>query len=126
MKPLSTPFTTFTDRMRGRGNKALYIEYAITICCGLGYVRRELVVLLITDHARSSMLFGYDQGVFGGLLDGASFMARFPSISNGNSTLQGFTVGVATACEGYARLTMPGRCLRDWLRRGCLECSPLG
>lgn len=38
MKPLSTPFTTFTDRMRGRGNKALYIEYAITICCGLGYV----------------------------------------------------------------------------------------
>ncbi|RSH94914.1 hypothetical protein EHS25_004721 [Saitozyma podzolica] len=53
MKPLSTPFTTFTDRMRGRGNKALCIEYAITICCGLG-----------------SMLFGYDQGVFGGLLDG--------------------------------------------------------
>ncbi|GFZ42316.1 hypothetical protein JCM24511_00030 [Saitozyma sp. JCM 24511] len=77
MKPLSTPFTTFTDRMRGRGNKALYIEYAITICCGLG-----------------SMLFGYDQGVFGGLLDSTSFMARFPSISNGNSTLQGFTVAV--------------------------------
>lgn len=38
------------------------------------------------------MLFGYDQGVMGSLLTGPSFEMTFPSISNGNSTLQGFTV----------------------------------
>lgn len=38
------------------------------------------------------MLFGYDQGVMGSLLTGPSFEATFPSISNGNSTLQGFAV----------------------------------
>ncbi|PWY62098.1 sugar transporter [Aspergillus eucalypticola CBS 122712] len=40
------------------------------------------------------MLFGYDQGVMGSLLTGPSFEATFPSISNGNSTLQGFAVAV--------------------------------
>lgn len=40
------------------------------------------------------MLFGYDQGVMGSLLTGPSFEATFPSISNGNSTLQGFAVSL--------------------------------
>ncbi|GAA93127.1 sugar transporter [Aspergillus luchuensis IFO 4308] len=40
------------------------------------------------------MLFGYDQGVMGSLLTGPSFEATFPSISHGNSTLQGFAVAV--------------------------------
>lgn len=54
------------------------------------------------------MLFGYDQGVMGSLLTGPSFEATFPSISNGNDTLQGFTVTetciplqIALACLGY-------------------------
>lgn len=42
-------------------------------------------------HYRN-MLFGYDQGVMGSLLTGPSFEGMFPSISNGNTTLQGFTV----------------------------------
>jgi hypothetical protein len=42
------------------------------------------------------MLFGYDQGVFGGILTSAPFESTFPSISNGNATLQGFTVGTST------------------------------
>lgn len=40
------------------------------------------------------MLFGYDQGVMGGFLTSAPFKRTFPEISNGNSTLQGFTVAV--------------------------------
>jgi MFS family permease len=40
------------------------------------------------------MLFGYDQGVMGGFLTSEPFEKTFPSISNGNSTLQGFTVAV--------------------------------
>ena len=41
-----------------------------------------------------NMLFGYDQGVMGGFLTSAPFERTFPSISNGNATLQGFTVAV--------------------------------
>ncbi|EIW72337.1 hypothetical protein TREMEDRAFT_21790, partial [Tremella mesenterica DSM 1558] len=40
------------------------------------------------------ILFGYDQGVMGGFLTSPPFERTFPSISNGNATLQGFTVAV--------------------------------
>lgn len=40
------------------------------------------------------MLFGYDQGVMGGFLNSDPFKRAFPSISNGDATLQGFTVAV--------------------------------
>lgn len=39
------------------------------------------------------LLFGYDQGVLGGLLTGRPFQSRFPSLTT-NSTLRGFTVAV--------------------------------
>lgn len=39
------------------------------------------------------LLFGYDQGVLGGLLTGRPFQNRFPALTN-NSTLRGFTVAV--------------------------------
>ncbi|RDW62489.1 hypothetical protein BP5796_10791 [Coleophoma crateriformis] len=77
MKPFNAPFTIFTDRFRGRGEQARWIEYAITLTCGIG-----------------NMLFGYDQGVMGGFLTSVPFEKTFPTISNGNSTLQGFTVAV--------------------------------
>ncbi|KAJ9133457.1 General substrate transporter [Pleurostoma richardsiae] len=78
MKPLSAPFTVFTDRMRGRGQKSVWIEYMITATCAIG-----------------NMLFGYDQGVMGGFLTSGPFERTFPSISgDGNATLQGFTVAV--------------------------------
>ncbi|KAI0015254.1 general substrate transporter [Xylariomycetidae sp. FL0641] len=77
MKPITAPFTVFTDRMRGRGGKSKWIEYMITAACAIG-----------------NMLFGYDQGVMGGFLTSEPFMNTFPEISNGNNTLQGFTVAV--------------------------------
>ncbi|EEB90429.1 hypothetical protein MPER_11365, partial [Moniliophthora perniciosa FA553] len=39
------------------------------------------------------MLFGYDQGVLGGLLTGAPFQAQFPELTT-NSNLQGATVAI--------------------------------
>lgn len=77
MRPFSEPYTVLTDRMRGRGKKSGRIEWLITATCAIG-----------------NMLFGYDQGVMGGFLTSAPFERTFPSISNGNSTLQGFTVAV--------------------------------
>ncbi|KAI1339974.1 general substrate transporter [Xylariaceae sp. FL0016] len=77
MKPISAPFTVFTDRLRGRGEKSKWIEYMITVACAIG-----------------NMLFGYDQGVMGGFLTSKPFERTFPEISNGNTTLQGFTVAV--------------------------------
>ncbi|CAJ2511448.1 Uu.00g070730.m01.CDS01 [Anthostomella pinea] len=77
MKPISAPFTVFTDRMRGRGDKTKWIEYMITAACAIG-----------------NMLFGYDQGVMGGFLTSAPFEKTFPEISNGNATLQGLTVAI--------------------------------
>ncbi|KAI2865699.1 hypothetical protein CBS63078_8346 [Aspergillus niger] len=77
MKPFTTPYAFLTERLRGRGARSAWIEYLITATCGIG-----------------NMLFGYDQGVMGSLLTGPSFEATFPSISNGNSTLQGFAVAV--------------------------------
>ncbi|KAF3405188.1 Sugar transporter STL1 [Talaromyces pinophilus] len=78
MKPFTTPYLFLIERLRGRGATSAWIEYLITITCGIG-----------------NMLFGYDQGVMGSLLTGPSFEATFPSISNGNNTtLQGFTVAV--------------------------------
>ena len=44
------------------------------------------------------VLFGYEQGVMGGVITGSAFTKQFPSINtstgNGNSTLQGFVVAV--------------------------------
>ncbi|KAF2767627.1 general substrate transporter [Teratosphaeria nubilosa] len=79
MKPFSQPYTAFTSRMRGRGKHSAWIEYMITVCCGVG-----------------NILWGYDQGVMGGFLTSVPFGRNFPSIasSTGNSTLQGFTVAV--------------------------------
>ncbi|RJE25596.1 sugar transporter [Aspergillus sclerotialis] len=77
MKPFTTPYSFLVERLRGRGARSAWIEYLITATCGIG-----------------NMLFGYDQGVMGSLLTGPSFEATFPSISNGNDTLQGFTVAV--------------------------------
>lgn len=37
MKPITEPFTVLTDRLRGRGSKSAWIEYMITITCGVGY-----------------------------------------------------------------------------------------
>lgn len=44
------------------------------------------------------VLFGYEQGVMGGLITGAAFTKQFPTIdtttANGNASLQGFVVAV--------------------------------
>ncbi|BGP17076.1 hypothetical protein JCM10213_006894 [Rhodosporidiobolus nylandii] len=48
----------------------------LTIACGTGF-----------------LLFGYDQGVMGGLLGGPYFLAQFPMLGT-NSTLQGATVAI--------------------------------
>ncbi|PSR79063.1 general substrate transporter [Coniella lustricola] len=77
MKPISAPFTVLTDHVRGKGSSSRWIAHLITTCCAIG-----------------NMLFGYDQGVMGGFLTSAPFEKTFPSISHGNSTLQGFTVAV--------------------------------
>ncbi|KAI0479387.1 general substrate transporter [Xylariaceae sp. FL0804] len=93
MKPFSGPFTVFTDRMRGRGDKSKWIEYTITAACAIG-----------------NMLFGYDQGVMGGFLTSEPFERTFPAISHGNSTtLQGFTVAVyEIGCAAGALSVMLG------------------
>ncbi|GAA6021792.1 hypothetical protein JCM10207_002061 [Rhodosporidiobolus poonsookiae] len=48
----------------------------LTICCGTGF-----------------LLFGYDQGVMGGLIGGAYFLDQFPALAT-NSTLLGATVAI--------------------------------
>ncbi|GAA5846259.1 hypothetical protein JCM9279_005879 [Rhodotorula babjevae] len=71
MKPLNKPYQTVMDMLPPHLLMAM-----ITACCGSGM-----------------LLFGYDQGVLGGLLTGRPFQRRFPSLTN-NSTLRGFTVAV--------------------------------
>ncbi|BGP32940.1 hypothetical protein JCM10296v2_004726 [Rhodotorula toruloides] len=48
----------------------------LTVCCAIGF-----------------LLFGYDQGVMGGLIGGADFLETFPALAN-NSTLLGATVAI--------------------------------
>ncbi|GAA5863241.1 hypothetical protein JCM8547_002874 [Rhodosporidiobolus lusitaniae] len=71
MKPFSEPWTFFMDRLSPQ-----LLMASITACCGSGM-----------------LLFGYDQGVLGGVLTGGPFRAQFPELTT-NATLQGFTVAV--------------------------------
>ncbi|KZO91052.1 general substrate transporter [Calocera viscosa TUFC12733] len=57
------------------------------------------------------ILFGYEQGVMGGVITGPQFTQRFPSINttsgHGNAQLQGFTLGIYNiGCWAGALLTM--------------------
>lgn len=57
------------------------------------------------------VLFGYEQGVMGGVITGTAFTKQFPSIDtttgSGNSTLQGFVVAVYNlGCWAGSLLTM--------------------
>ncbi|BGP71192.1 putative Sugar transporter STL1 (putative) [Rhodotorula toruloides] len=60
-----------TNTLQGRPLLA-----ALTVCCAIGF-----------------LLFGYDQGVMGGLIGGADFLETFPALAN-NSTLLGATVAI--------------------------------
>ncbi|BGO92267.1 hypothetical protein NBRC10512_001187 [Rhodotorula toruloides] len=60
-----------TNTLQGRPLLA-----ALTVCCAIGF-----------------LLFGYDQGVMGGLIGGADFLDTFPALAN-NSTLLGATVAI--------------------------------
>ncbi|KAK7051554.1 hypothetical protein VNI00_004533 [Paramarasmius palmivorus] len=71
MRPIDQPYTFLINRV-----SAVWLLRAITIACGSGF-----------------MLFGYDQGVLGGLLTGTPFQAQFPALTT-NSTLQGATVAI--------------------------------
>ncbi|KAF9040276.1 general substrate transporter [Hymenopellis radicata] len=55
---------------------AVWLLRGITIACGAGF-----------------LLFGFDQGVLGGLLTGQPFEDQFPALTT-NSTLQGATVAI--------------------------------
>lgn len=139
MKPFTTPYLFLIERLRGRGATSAWIEYLITITCGIGWVWPPFQMryhvhmqytwemysdprILILVYNRN-MLFGYDQGVMGSLLTGPSFEATFPSISNGhNTTLQGFTVNsilrITLASQGHLT-DFSGRCIRV---RMCCWC----
>ncbi|MCJ1304603.1 hypothetical protein MMC08_007416 [Hypocenomyce scalaris] len=57
------------------------------------------------------ILFGYEQGVMGGLITGSAFTKQFPSINtttaNGNAQLQGFVVAIYNiGCWAGSLLTM--------------------
>ncbi|GAA6023971.1 hypothetical protein JCM10207_008647, partial [Rhodosporidiobolus poonsookiae] len=71
MKPFSEPFPVLMDRLSPQ-----LLMAAITACCGSGM-----------------LLFGYDQGVLGGLLTGGPFQRQFPTLTT-NKTLQGATVAI--------------------------------
>ncbi|GAA5995732.1 sugar porter family MFS transporter [Rhodotorula paludigena] len=71
MKPFSEPYTWVMNRLPPH-----LLMASITACCGSGM-----------------LLFGYDQGVLGGLLTGDPFQRQFPMLTT-NKTLQGFTVAV--------------------------------
>ncbi|BGP25437.1 hypothetical protein JCM10295v2_004362 [Rhodotorula toruloides] len=60
-----------TNNLQGRPLLA-----ALTVCCAIGF-----------------LLFGYDQGVMGGLIGGHDFLQTFPALAN-NSTLLGATVAI--------------------------------
>ncbi|CAK7207184.1 hypothetical protein SEUCBS139899_009992 [Sporothrix eucalyptigena] len=66
-----------------------------------GYARitgKPLIRLVGLTCSVAFVLFGYEQGVMGGVISGSAFTAQFPTINtttgNGNSTLQGFVVAV--------------------------------
>ncbi|POY74681.1 hypothetical protein BMF94_2443 [Rhodotorula taiwanensis] len=71
MKPFSEPFGWAMNRLPPQ-----LLMACITACCGSGM-----------------LLFGYDQGVLGGLLTGRPFQERFPSLTT-NSNLRGATVAI--------------------------------
>ncbi|ORY89686.1 general substrate transporter [Leucosporidium creatinivorum] len=52
-----------------------------------------LLVLLTIGCGMGFLLFGYDQGVMGGLIGGESFLSQFPTLAT-NATLLGFVVAV--------------------------------
>lgn len=67
-----------------QGSKALKgktLSTLIRLACGIAFI-----------------LFGYEQGVMGGVITGSAFTAQFPSIdttsSNGNAQLQGAVLGM--------------------------------
>ncbi|CAK7224533.1 hypothetical protein SCUCBS95973_005549 [Sporothrix curviconia] len=59
---------------------------------------KPLIRLVGLTCSVAFILFGYEQGVMGGVISGSAFTEQFPSINttsgNGNSTLQGFVVAV--------------------------------
>ncbi|KIY64080.1 general substrate transporter [Cylindrobasidium torrendii FP15055 ss-10] len=71
MKPFDKPFTIATSRL-----SAPWLLRGITMACGAGF-----------------LLFGFDQGVLGGLLTGRPFEEQFPELVV-NSRLQGATVAI--------------------------------
>ncbi|GAA5965893.1 hypothetical protein JCM8115_000737 [Rhodotorula mucilaginosa] len=71
MKPFDQPYRFAMKRLPPQ-----YLMACITACCGSGM-----------------LLFGYDQGVLGGLLSGGPFQRRFPELTT-NSNLRGATVAI--------------------------------
>ncbi|GAA5983612.1 hypothetical protein JCM10908_000352 [Rhodotorula pacifica] len=71
MKPFNQPFRFLINRLPPQ-----ILMACITACCGSGM-----------------LLFGYDQGVLGGLLTGGPFQRRFPELTT-NSNLRGATVAI--------------------------------
>ncbi|GAA6007633.1 sugar porter family MFS transporter [Rhodotorula paludigena] len=66
----------YWDRPLGNSLTGLPLLTVLTLCCGTGF-----------------LLFGYDQGVMGGLIGGEDFLNTFPSLRT-NSTLLGATVAI--------------------------------
>ncbi|BGP40963.1 hypothetical protein JCM10450v2_004968 [Rhodotorula kratochvilovae] len=66
----------YWDRPVASGLQGTPLLTVLTLCCGIGF-----------------LLFGYDQGVMGGLIGGADFLDTFPALKN-NSTLLGATVAI--------------------------------
>ncbi|GAA5906943.1 hypothetical protein JCM6882_000008 [Rhodosporidiobolus microsporus] len=66
----------YWDRPVNEGLTGMPLLIALTVCCGTGF-----------------LLFGYDQGVMGGLIGGSYFLDQFPALQT-NSTLLGATVAI--------------------------------
>ncbi|GAA5979691.1 hypothetical protein JCM11641_004055 [Rhodosporidiobolus odoratus] len=66
----------YWDGPISNGVQGTPLLFLLTICCGTGF-----------------LLFGYDQGVMGGLIGGPYFLETFPSLAT-NSTLLGATVAI--------------------------------
>ncbi|KAI0933438.1 hypothetical protein AcV5_005585 [Taiwanofungus camphoratus] len=82
-------FATGSERLSGHTLSRL-----VTLACAIAFI-----------------LFGYEQGVMGGVITGSAFTAQFPSINtttgNGNAQLQGFTVAIYNiGCWAGSLLTM--------------------
>ncbi|GBE83371.1 sugar transporter STL1 [Sparassis latifolia] len=72
---------------------------------------RALSRLISLACSVAFILFGYEQGVMGGIITGPAFTQQFPSINtttgNGNTQLQGFTVAIYNiGCWAGSLLTM--------------------